>query len=90
MNRTPAARRATPSPPPCPVIAAAAQAAAAVLREARAHQAAQEVLALWQQSGLPEAIFLRHMDQARLAVRPAFGASTPFRDALRARVRPAA
>jgi hypothetical protein len=69
-----------------PIIAAAAQDAAAALREARAHQAAQEALALWRQSGLPEAIFLRHMAQARAAARPAFGATTPFRDALRARI----
>ena len=69
-----------------PIIAAAAQEAAQALREARAHQAAQETLVLWQQSGLPEAIFLRHMAQARQAARPVFGASTPFRDALRARL----
>lgn len=73
-----------------PIIAATAQEAAQALREARAHQAAQEALALWQQSELPEAIFLRHMAQARREARPAFGASTPFRDILRARVGPAA
>ena len=73
-----------------PIIAAAAQEAAQALREARAHQAAHEALVLWQQSGLPEATFLRHMAQARQETRPAFGASTPFRDALRARVEQAA
>jgi hypothetical protein len=69
-----------------PLIAGTALEAAQALAEARAPRAADEALLLWQQSGLSETMFLRCMSQARAATRPAFGAGTPFRDALRALV----
>jgi len=69
--------------PYSPLIAGMALEAAQALREARPHLAAQEALALWWDSGLREGVFVACMTQARAQTRPAFGASTPFRDALR-------